>query len=58
MVVEKAIVALEGVAQLLEYQPAKQNAAGSIPSQGRCLGCGPGPQVGACESVRGINEKH
>ena len=23
--------------------------AGSIPSQGTCLGCGPGPQLGACE---------
>ena len=26
-----------------------QRVAGSIPSQGTCLGCGPGPQWGPCE---------
>ena len=26
-----------------------QRVAGSIPSQGICLGCEPGPQQGACE---------
>ena len=36
--------ALAGVAQWIECQPANQRAAGSIPSQGTCLGCGPGPQ--------------
>ena len=24
-------------------------ATGSIPGQGTCLGCGPGPRLGACE---------
>ena len=37
-------IALAGVAQWIECQPANQRAAGSIPSQGTCLGCGPGPQ--------------
>ena len=32
-----------GVAQWIEYQPANQRVAGLIPSQGTCLGCGPGP---------------
>ena len=36
--------ALAGVAQWIEYQPANQMVAGSIPSQGTCLGCRPGPQ--------------
>ena len=27
----------------------KQRVAGSIPSQGTCLGCGPGPQLGVQE---------
>ena len=33
----------------IECQPANQRAAGSIPSQGTCLGCGPGPQLGVHE---------
>ena len=37
-------IALAGVAQWIEYQPANQRVAGSIPSQGTCLGCGLGPQ--------------
>ena len=40
-------LALAGVAQWIEYQPANQKVPGSIPSQlsqGTCLGCGPGPQ--------------
>ena len=36
--------ALAGVAQWTEHQPANQRAAGLSPSQGTCLGCGPGPQ--------------
>ena len=32
--------ALAGVAQWIEHQPANQRVAGSIPSQGTCLGCG------------------
>ena len=41
--------ALRGVAQRTECRPTKQRVAGLIPSQDRCLGCGPGPQQGACE---------
>ena len=29
--------------------PVNLKVAGSIPSRGTCLGCRPGPQVGACE---------
>ena len=36
--------ALAEVAQWIEYWPANQRVAGSIPSQGACLGCGPGLQ--------------
>ena len=36
--------ALAGVAQWSEHQPANQKVIGSIPSQGTCLGYGPGPQ--------------
>ena len=31
------------VAQWIECQPVNQRVTGSIPSQGTCLGCGPGP---------------
>ena len=41
--------ALTGVAQWIEHQPTNQEVTGSIPSQGTCLGCGPGPQQGALE---------
>ena len=37
---------LAGVAQWIECGPVNQGVAGSIPSQGTCLGCGPGPPVG------------
>ena len=40
---------LAGVAQCSEHWPANQNVASSIPSQGTCLGCGPGPLVGVFE---------
>ena len=44
------IAALAGVAQWIEHRPANQRTAGSIPSQGTCLGCGPGPRLGwGCE---------
>ena len=42
-------MALADVAQWIEHGPANQRVAGSIPSQGACLGCGPGPQWGAHE---------
>ena len=38
------LLALAGVAQWIECQTANQRVAGSIPSQGTCLGCRPGPQ--------------
>ena len=37
-------MALAGVAQWIELQPVNQRVTGSIPSQGTCLGCVPGPQ--------------
>ena len=36
--------ALAGVAQWTERWPANQRVTGSIPTQGTCLDCGPGPQ--------------
>ena len=36
--------ALVGVAQWIERRPANQRVAGSLPSQGTCLACGPSPQ--------------
>ena len=41
--------ALAGVAQWIARGLVNQRVAGSIPSQGTCLGCGPGPQLGKCE---------
>ena len=37
-------LALAGVAQWIECWPVNQRVASSIPSQGICLDCGPGPQ--------------
>ena len=42
----KCYLALAGVAQWIERQPVNQKVLGLIPSQGRFLGCGPGPQLG------------
>ena len=42
-------MALAGVAQWMEHLPVNERVANSIPSQGTCLGCGPGPWLGACE---------
>ena len=36
---------LAGVAQWIECWPANQKVASSIPSQGTCLVCRPGPQL-------------
>ena len=36
--------ALPGVAQWIESWPVNQKVPGSIPNQGSCRGCGPGPQ--------------
>ena len=38
--------ALDGVAQWTECWPVNQRVTISIPSQGTCLGCRPGPQLG------------
>ena len=38
-----------GVAQWIGCWPAKKTVTGSIPSQGTCLGCQPGPQWEACQ---------
>ena len=45
----KQIWGLAVMAQWIECWPMNQGVAGSIPSQGTCLGCRPGPQWGACE---------
>ena len=41
--------ALAGVAQWTECQPANLKVGGSIPGQGTCLGCEPGPHLEGCE---------
>ena len=41
---KKKKTALAGVAQWIEWRPANQKVAGSIPSQGTYLGYVPGPQ--------------
>ena len=41
--------ALAGVAQWTERWPGNQSVACSIPSQGTCLGCRPGPQLGVSD---------
>ena len=46
---QKLFVALAGVTQCIGRWPANRGVAGSIPSQGTCLGCVPGPHWGACE---------
>ena len=45
-------MALAGVAQRIEHQPANQRVTSWIPSQGACLGCEPG-QVPSGGHVRG-----
>ena len=44
---KKMELALAGVAQWSDCWSAKQRVASLIPSQGTCLGCGPGAQLGA-----------
>ena len=34
------------IAQVVEHRPRNQQVASSIPGQGTCLGCGPGPWLG------------
>ena len=40
---------LAGVAQWVGCHLTNQRVAGLIPGQGTCLGCGPGPWLGACK---------
>ena len=40
----KNYIALAGVAQWIKHRPVNQRVTSSIPSQGTCLGSGPGPQ--------------
>ena len=40
-------IVLAGVAQWIECRPVNQRVAGSIPSQGTCLGYRPNPQLRA-----------
>ena len=43
------IYTLAGVAQWIECRSVNRKVTGLIPSQGTCLGCGPGLQLRACE---------
>ena len=40
----QSLLALAGVAQWIECQPANQRVTSLFPSQDTGLGCGPGPQ--------------
>ena len=46
---KKVKIALAGVARWIECWPVNQRVTGLIPSQGTCLGCGPGPWWGVHE---------
>ena len=43
-IINKANSSPGWVAQWIEHQPTNQRVASSIPIQGTCLGCRPGPQ--------------
>ena len=47
--IKRTSQSLAGVAQWTECWTSNQRVAGSIPSQGTCLSCRPGPQYGVCE---------
>ena len=47
--VKNAGSALAGVAQWIEHQTVNERVTSLSPSQGPCLGCGPGLQLGALE---------
>ena len=46
---ENDYLAPAGVAQWIEHWPVNPKVTGLISSQSTCLGCGLGPQLGACE---------
>ena len=39
------------VAQWIEHQPVNQKVTSLIPTQGTCLGCGPGSLVGGVQEA-------
>ena len=45
----KRCIASQIKTSLTEHRPVNQRVVGLIPSQGTCLGRGPGSQFGACE---------
>ena len=44
-------LALASVTQWIEHGPVNQRVTGSIPSQGTCLSCAPGPQWGGVQEA-------
>ena len=46
------------MAQGIEWGSVNQKVAGSIPSQGTCLGCGPGPHLGCARSSQSVSLLH
>ena len=46
---QSVTLALAGVAQWIESWLVNQNTTVLIPGQSTCLGCRPGPQLGACK---------
>ena len=48
-------ITLAAVAQWIEHRLENQRVTGSIPSQGTCLGCGPGLQQGALKRYSHID---
>ena len=51
MILEVNFNALAGLAKWIEHQTANQRVTSSIPNQGTCLGCGPGPWGGGAGGV-------
>ena len=49
---------LGDVAQWIEHRPVNQKVASSIPSQDTCLGCGPGPWLGAVRGNQSMYLSH
>ena len=48
-ILSKVPLALASMAQWIECWPENKKVTSLIPSQGTCLGCRPGPQLGACK---------
>ena len=54
----KTSVALAGVAQWIDCPSANLEVAGWIPSQGTCVGSGPGPWLGAFDRQQLVYVSH